>query len=176
MRRIFISAGHCGPKENGSIDLLNEKKETIRIVNALHEYLKNDTDVMYATNQKLRERIDFVNFWCERSGLAIEFHFNKTNRKSGTECFVANNARQESKNVAQELSQLVADTLSIYNRGPKYERQSYLKKLGFVSETSCPAVIVEVCFLDNADDVKKYNDNFDKFISVIGEYIKLKMQ
>lgn len=183
MKKLLISAGHCGPKESGSVKFLNEKNENIRLVNDIREkiYRKLSFDqmqcVMTMTNQKLTDRIKMVNLFCGDDGIAIEFHFNKLNGKaSGTECFVANYASSKSEVMAEELSELISRTLSIYNGGMRRERQSYLGKLGFVSKTNCPAVIVEVCYLDVVLDVSKYRENYYALVDAISDYLINKMK
>jgi len=174
-RKLVISAGHSGQYEVGAKGFIDEKEETIALVRSLSEKMHSmyeglDYDVMFSSSSALSQRIFIVNSFCRKDGLAFEFHFNKCNCASGTECVVSDNASKESLTVANELSTLISKVLSIHNRGVKRESQSARGKLGFVSKTSCPAVIIEICFIDNDVDVKKYKDNRENLISAFASY------
>ena len=85
----------------------------------------------------------------------------KGNGKStGTEVYVyaaKSKAKDEATNICNEL-----DDLGFKNRGVKVNRN-----LKVLRSTNAPALLIEVCFVDDKDDVELYKDNFDQVARAI---------
>src|SRR5690606_11290908 len=91
--------------------------------------------------------------------VVIEPHFNAFNGKAtGVEVLVADNANDRSKAMAKELVDGYASIMGIANRGVKTESQSARGRLGLMRKKGAVA-LVEICFIDNSNDMKAYDSN-----------------
>jgi len=155
---IYLSAGHSGPKENGATSkLLNEKVAAAELVRMVAEQSRMIVGMKTRIEGlSLGERVKEANSFCGvGNGVAVEIHFN-AGGGAGAECVISNNASAASKKIAAELVEIVSMTLDIKSRGVKKVSQGGRSKLAFVDDTTCPAVILEVCFVDNEVDCKRY--------------------
>lgn len=171
---VFLSAGHSGASENGaSSKWMNEKDETKKFVQMVANKAKPLEGLMVSyVGSNLQERISRANEYCGGKGIAIEVHFNASGRgATGCETVISMNASERSRRVATELAILVSNALGIRCRGVKTSWQTARKKLAFVDSTICPAVILEVCFLDNVRDVEAYYTKLDILAASLGHYI-----
>ncbi len=99
-----------------------------------------------------------------RSDIAVEFHFNSfTNPEStGVECL----AKKGNRAIAQKLARAVADATGLRLRGGdggfKRDDSGQHHRLAF-----CEAggLILEVCFISNADDMDRYTKNFGAVVA-----------
>lgn len=180
MSKVYISAGHSGPGENGAIGLINERTETIALVNALQKYIQAkeskaicDKILFVSGGATLVDRIKQVNKWCGKDGTAIEIHFNSVTNQlaNGTECMISAKAGAKTKLFAENLTTLTADTLHTLNRGVKTDNLSGVGYLGFVSKTKPTAVILEPIFVKNKGDIAAYRAHFDELVAVLSEVI-----
>lgn len=173
--KVYLSAGHNVTKGrgNGAVSCYGDEAviaAEIRGRIALGiPTLYVDSDAM-----KLSEVVSDVNRRIGRNGMAVELHFNAAADPSanGAECVVANNAGSMSKRRAAEISALVSEVLGVRNRGVKSEAQSGRTRLAFVRDTVCPAVIVEVCFITNREDMEKFGAKKGELIEKLTEYFK----
>lgn len=107
--------------------------------------------------------------------VVLEFHFNAFNSKaSGVETIVSDNATNKSLQFAKELNDVTAFILGLPNRSVKRESQSARGKLGIMRENATTALI-ELCFIDNCNDVKKWELNKEilaiEYVKIIKKYI-----
>lgn len=162
---INVHAGHNpdGKKACGAIGLIKEstearnvKNEVIRLLQLLgHEVHdctvddgSNQADVLTKIVKKCNERtVD----------LDVSIHFNSgANDKSGngkttgTEVYCYN-ASSKSVAFAKKTVDAIAQ-LGFKNRGVKYNSKLYVLK-----KTKSPAMLIECCFVDDADDIKLYD-------------------
>lgn len=173
---IYISAGHRGPG-TGATGYIDEGAETIRLRNMIIERLMDISTgnanlpvenaptldaAIHADEDRaaLNNVIRDVNRWCinPETDYAVELHFNsyRTNTARGVEALVSDRAGSRARRIADALAANVAAVLCIPNRGVRSETQSRRGRLGFVSDTRCPAVILEVCFASNRQDSEAY--------------------
>lgn len=183
MKNIYLSFGHQGKGTgashtfvvHGKIRVYDESVEAQRL--QLSVMSACDVDFIKAKPMSLTETIKDVNRKCKKGDVAIELHFNAsgTGKGTGVEAIVAENASALSRHVASETANIVADTLGLKLRGSngvKTDTQSARGKLGFVRQTKCAAVILEVCFIDNFEDmVNRYEKNFDRLVEALAKYI-----
>lgn len=168
----FISAGHH-LKDSGAV--ANGRKENLEairlrglVVCELFKYnikVYNDHDTE-SLSQYLA-RIQPGN-----ASVVVEIHFNASSnpKSTGSEVLIADKHTSLSKEFAAELSKVISDTLGIVNRGVKTESQSARGKLAFVRKQGCTALI-EVCFISNPDDMKKYDDNINTLAASVAKVI-----
>ena len=170
MKWIFLSFGHFG-KGTGAFcniggDVYDEGVMTKDLVGMFdpHLFLKKTTE------RTLSEVVRSVNK--TRHDLAIEFHFN-AGGGTGAECVVSDKASMQTRNIAGRLSRLIADTLGIRDRGVKDSSRTPRGRLAFVDSTKCPAIIVEVAFVDCADDMARYKAKKTELAAKIETMLKL---
>lgn len=149
--RIVINAGHTktgvGTGANG---LLNESKETRKIAYELMKLLADTNhEVIPAVYDKssnnLKEAVTLANNKC--ADLFISIHLNAGGGQ-GCEAFTWKGKKiTEAVKVCENLLQL-----GFKNRGVKDGSSLYV-----IKHTKMPALLVEICFLDNKGDVARYN-------------------
>lgn len=149
--RIVINAGHTKiGKGIGAYKYLNESRETRRIAyhllylltNTNHEVIPAIYDV---SSNNLKEAVTLSNNKC--ADLFISIHLNAGGGE-GVECYTW---KGEKSRAAVNICNNIA-ALGYKNRGVKDGSSLYV-----VKHTKAPAVLVECCFVDNKNDVNKYN-------------------
>lgn len=176
--KINIHAGHNAPGKIacGAVGYIDESKEARRVKERVKKKLrtagykvydctvnngKSQGDVLKKIVQKCnRHKVD----------LDISIHFNalkieKADGKTkGTEVLLYKEGSKATE-YAEKIAQSISEKLQLTNRGIKYDSHLY-----FLKNTNAPALLVEVCFCDDADDVKKYDA--DKAAEAIIEAIE----
>jgi len=169
----FISAGHNNHDPGASgLNNRTEAAETIKFRDAVVKYcqqkgLKVITDNDEESLAQYLKRIE-----TGEGSVVIEFHFDAFNKTaSGTTALVGNDADRLDKMFAQELSTLTSEILGVTNRGVKSESESHRGRLGLMREqgTVC---LLEICFIDNAEDMSKYDQNFFSLASGVANIIE----
>lgn len=177
MKKIYISAGHnvTAGRGNGAKSAYGDEAVLAaglraEIVAAIPTaYI--DSDAM-----KLSEVVTDVNRRVGKNGLAVEIHFNSVTDPTcnGTVCVVANKASTASRLRAAEICDIVSKSLGTINRGVKTESELGRSRLAFVRDTLCPAVIVEICFISNKEDMDRFYMNRTTLVNNLIEYFKTK--
>jgi N-acetylmuramoyl-L-alanine amidase len=167
-KKIVISSGHS-TKCQGAVGIINEVNEATRVVNRLGEELQkrgvtvktyHDT-VSTSQNETLNRIVDFHN--AQTRELDCSVHFNayvETTKAMGTECLYVSQSK-----LAGQVSAAIA-TCGLIDRGPKYRNDLF-----FLNNTSKPAILIEVCFVDSDADVKVYQANFDNICDVVADVL-----
>ena len=168
----LIMAGHTkdGNKGSGAIGHISESDETRKVAPKVHKNLiKLNCDSVYVHLDKakgsnyLKEQVDLANAQGEFDCM-VQIHFNcGTNDKdsSTTGCevyYLSEKGKVFAERVDAKLSTLFK------NRGVKQN-----DKLYWLRHTKCPAILIEVCFVDDKDDVKVYEENFYEVCKLIAE-------
>lgn len=162
---IKISAGHNpdGKVACGAIGLKKESTQARKVTKKVIKYLKESGHTVYdCTVNNGTSPKDVLNKIIYKhnssySDLDVSIHFNvgvkdtKGNGKTtGVEVFVLNVLKEPTR-VADNVCKEIA-SLGFRNRGVKPN-----SNLAFLNSTNAPSMLIEVCFLDDADDVKIYN-------------------
>jgi len=165
--RIAISSGH-GQKVQGATDLINEVTEARRVVIAVTHHLRerkatvmefhDNTSTTQSTN------VNTIVAWhnAQTRDLDVSIHFNHSgggtvDRAIGTEVlFVTQQA------LAARVSKAIAQASGLIDRGAKKRTD-----LAFLSRTSKPAILVEVCFVNSREDVRLYQAQFNNICTAI---------
>lgn len=148
--KIAIAGGHSR-KAPGAVGYLNEyecdRAYVAKLIPALrtagHTVIDCSNEAA-TVNGELAEEVRLAN----QSGadLFIAIHFN-AGGGTGTECFTyTGNTSQLAKDVCAKMTANVAKALGLPNRGAKTADYYVLR------ETYMPAVLLEVCFVDNPTD------------------------
>ena len=167
--KIVMSSGH-GKYVPGAAGIIDEVTEARRVVAATADHMRDrDIDVVTfhdntSTNQSdnLETIVDFHN--SEDRDLDVSIHFNAyvtTDGPRGTECLYL---------TQNELAERVS--LAISNAGGLVDRGAHKRTdLYFLNQTECPAILVEVCFVDSATDVEQYQTHFEEICHAIASAI-----
>lgn len=152
--KIILNAGHtlkgCG---SGAVGYINESEETRRVVRLVKHYLTGKghkvilANVDRATTQRayLQGVVARANEHAD-ADLFVSVHFN-AGRGSGCECFTWKGKKTAAAvGICRELS-----NYGFNDRGVKDGSKLYV-----IKKTQMPAVLVEVCFVDNKEDCELY--------------------
>lgn len=153
--KVFIGVGH-GLSDPGAVaNGVKEKDLNLSIALACRDELKrHGVEVRMSRtkdeNDTLSEEIRECNAFSP--DLAVDIH-NNAGGGDGAEAFY-HYGGGKSKTLAENiLAEIVKAGQN--SRGAKVRKNSQGKDYyGFIRETSCPAVIVECAFVDNAQDLK----------------------
>jgi N-acetylmuramoyl-L-alanine amidase len=154
---IYLNAGHFLGESGARVNGFEEQIETIKIRDAcLLLFRTAGFEVMAVPDElNLRRSIDWVNERAKglNDGLAIDIHLNSMNDSlvRGAEVFYGTSDTM--KKAAAILSREVAKSMGIPDRGAKPDTKSFVGSLGWIWKTNCWALLVEVCFLSNPEDM-----------------------
>lgn len=154
MSKFILNAGHTASGAGGgAVGFLYESKETRRVVNLVKYYLRGKGhEVIVANVDKANSQYEYLRSVVRQANkhtdadLFVSVHFN-AGGGTGTECYT-----YKGKKTAQAVG--VCEELSKYgfrNRGVKDGSPLYV-----ISKTKMPALLVEVCFVDNEKDCHLY--------------------
>ncbi|MGL5693898.1 MAG: glucosaminidase domain-containing protein, partial [Peptostreptococcaceae bacterium] len=171
--KILIMAGHTesGKMGAGAIGYINESDESRKVAKDVVEYLKKlSIDGIFASLDEAKssnysyDQVEIANnigdFDC-----VVQIHFDSGSMNydkdiSGTKTYYVSDAGKVfSDRVNSNLSTLfnnggsIKDTTNIY----------------WLKNTINPAILIEICFVDNKDDVEIYNKNFNKVCELIAQ-------
>lgn len=167
---ISINAGHgfnsTGCYGNG----LHEEKYVRDILKRVKKILTNndidfkDSTIDYATSLKTLEYQCLITN-INKCNLAISIHVNCATNSSanGIECHVYGKNSTKAINFSNKL---LAKNDIFKNRGVKYSPSLY-----FLKHTNCNAVIIELGFASNKNDVTILNNNKQKIAEMIAQSI-----
>jgi len=174
--KILILAGH-GAGDPGATAAhgdthYKESNEARRLASALSQELRRrglDTEIYPMANNPFDDSRQGV--LKASADAAVELHFNAALRDSGngkakgTECWLPLSETSEALGLALcgEL-----EKLGFPNRGVKRRDFSVITRL---RRMGIPAVLLETCFLDDADDMALYEKNRDKVPVAIADGI-----
>ncbi|MEO6285836.1 MAG: N-acetylmuramoyl-L-alanine amidase [Dyadobacter sp.] len=162
-RRVILTAGHQGFHTGAWREWFDEGTETIKLRDKITAALSKKG--LEVTNDSDHERtgnvIRWVNDQYEENDLLIELHFNATDLSypSGTEAFVQLHGTDYEKQTAAALCEVTSKVLGISNRGVKSPAFSQHQVIGILDNTKVQAVLLEVCFISNRNDVASYQAN-----------------
>jgi N-acetylmuramoyl-L-alanine amidase len=153
--KVFISAGHGGSDPGAVANGVKEKDLNLAIALACRDLLvKHGVEVKMSRtkdeNDALAEEIKECNAY--GPDLAVSIH-NNAGGGDGAEVFysyLGGKGKTLAENILAEIVKVGQNS-----RGAKTRKNTHGKDYyGFIRETSCPAVIVECAFVDNAEDLK----------------------
>ena len=153
--KVFIGVGHGGSDPGAVAHNTKEKDLNLHIALACRDELirhgvgvklSRTTDEDDPIAEEIRECNAFA------PDLAVDIH-NNAGGGDGAEVFYHYKGGKSKTLAVNILDEIVA--LGQNSRGVKVKKNSKGQDaFGFIRETVAPAVIVEVCFIDNATDLK----------------------
>ena len=155
MPKVFIGVGHGGSDPGAVANNVKEKDLNLSIALACRdELVRHGVSVKMSRtkdeNDPLSEEIRECNAFAP--DLAVDIHCN-AGGGDGAEAFY-HYGGGKSKTLAENI---LAEIVKVgqNSRGAKIRKNANGKDYyGFIRETSCPAVIVECAFVDNASDLE----------------------
>ena len=156
--RIVISSGH-GKYVRGASGILDEVDEARKVVERLADELRDrgveattfHDDVSHSQNENLNRIVDFHN--AQQRELDVSVHFNayvETTSPMGAECLYVTQSA-----LAEHIAAALA-ACGFINRGAKKRSDLF-----FLNQTTGPAILIEVCFVDSSADAAVYEDQFN---------------
>lgn len=166
--KVTVHAGHnpSGKIASGVSDMLDESKEARYITKMVIKILKkNGIKAVNCTVNNGTSQSDVLRKICKKcnavkdAGLHISIHFNsgsndkKGNKNtSGTEVLLTENISDKGDIAKRICSQMAK--IGFTNRGVKTRTDLY-----FLNHTKAPAILTEICFVDDRDDYLLYKKN-----------------
>lgn len=171
MAKVFLNPGHCLNIDSGAVNKVNKVNEA-EICNLIAKkvtmYLdRAGCEVKFLQSNNLCGEypahlniVDEANKW--PADIFISLHCNAFNEKAnGTECLVFAKGSY-AEDLANAIQNQIISSLGTVDRGVK-ERPD----LAVLKGTKMPAVLVEMAFIDNADDCSKLISKQDDFARAI---------
>lgn len=152
--KIILNAGHTkSGAGSGAVGYLHESEETRRVVNLIRYYLRGKGhEVIVANVDKAESQAAYLYGVARKANahidadLFVSVHFNAGGGQ-GCECYTWKGKKTAAAvGVCEELNKF-----GFRNRGVKDGSSLYV-----ISKTKMPALLVEVCFVDNKKDCRLY--------------------
>lgn len=168
---VNIHAGHNpdGKVACGAIDFIKESTEARKVKNEVINLLQQKGITVYdctcdngtSQNDVLRKIVNKCN--SHTADLDISIHFNAgardrvgNGRTAGTEVFVYN-SNSKAKPYAQKIVRNIANLGYRLRDDAVKDNVKFGSYLYVLKHTKAPAMLIECCFVDDADDVRLYN-------------------
>ena len=163
-KTIILNAGHnnaadCGAEANGT----TEAAEAIKIRDRLALLLKKDFNVVLVPDElNLRQSEKWINDQYKKleDGLAVAIHLNAGGGTGAETFYYANN--ETSQNIAKAIINKYCEITGFRNRGAKADTTTRHGTLGWIRNVNPWSCLIEVCFIDNINDIKKLQSDYDK--------------
>jgi N-acetylmuramoyl-L-alanine amidase len=160
---ITVNAGHSakapGAAGNGYREHEVARKIKDKVIAGLKKVGMKTADTTSDASTKnsvLVEQARKCNAHPESGRLDVSIHLNAG---GGTGCEVL---YFNEKTLAAKVSDAIADVTGYTNRGAKERKDLY-----FLEKTEAPAILIEVCFIDNKNDMKTLNSKMDVIVNAI---------
>ena len=166
---LAISAGH-GDRISGAVGIIDEHNEAVKIVKRVGQIMGNDA-VTFVEKTATTQNSNLLNIvkWhnTQNAQLHISVHFNSAAASAhGTETFYFSSGENKlsNRNAATKLNNAMVSALGTTNRGVKSGDHLYV-----IRNTHNRMLLLEVCFVGNTGDVKRYKENFEKLCQNIAD-------
>jgi N-acetylmuramoyl-L-alanine amidase len=165
---VVISSGH-GKHVRGASGIIDEVDEARKVVDRLASELvargvathKFHDNTSKSQNENLNTIVNFHNK--QKRELDVSVHFNayqKTSKPMGTEVLYVTQ-----QSLASTVSSAIAAS-GFINRGAKKRTDLF-----FLNNTSKPAILLEICFVDSDADVIIYDECFNDICASIADVL-----
>jgi N-acetylmuramoyl-L-alanine amidase len=160
--KFGIDSGHnCPPQDTGAVGIAVEDQLTLAVGNSLRSKLAaaghsvvNCTPSSASTvNESLQKRVDKANN--NSVDIFVSIHFNKFLNGNATTTKAKGSEIHTLSNVGAGIAEPILDRMAAIgfnNRG------IHSTNLYVLRNTSMPAILIEVCFLDSTADMNLFNN------------------
>jgi N-acetylmuramoyl-L-alanine amidase len=159
-RKIIVSAGHGGTDSGAVGNGYIERDLTIELRNLVVAELfalgiKADVD---PNQNALKETLSWLRGRFGSKDVLLDVHWNAGPAAAkGSEVIIPDVSSEYEKKLAEALLKVLAD-VGFRSRGVKPEALTARKKLGWMRPVA-ENVLIEICFISNATDMKLYQAN-----------------
>lgn len=179
MRKLIISAGHGGKDPGASGNGFVERDLAIELRNLIIAELKElgINALVDHDRNALRETLSWLRGKFGSKDILLDIHWNAAANPEakGSEVIVPDTSSFYEKSLAKALLKVLTD-LGFRDRGVKPEALTARKTLAWM-RPGAENVLLEVCFISNALDMKLYQANkhtiAKRMAAVLHHYIKL---
>lgn len=159
-----VHAGHCpqGHGASGAVGILQESVEDRAVKNEVIRLLRAEGHTVYDCtcdeNTTKQGCLNKIVAKCNQHSvdLDISLHLNSGRNDYGGDGSTGGVEVWNYDAGTQEISDRICETIStelgIHNRGTKYDKELYV-----LANTKSKALLVECCFVDDADDAKAWD-------------------
>jgi N-acetylmuramoyl-L-alanine amidase len=172
MGQIFLSAGHY-LNDSGTVAFgTTEAKEMMLLRDLVAKELeaKQAAFISVPDTIDLKPTIEWINSKAKNGDVAVELHCNSANGIArGTEAFFIDGNQQRKKDAELLLEALLQEVPELnlsgklLSRGAKPDTESPHGRLGFCRQVAVPSILIELCFLDNKQDLELLQQHRDRF-------------
>lgn len=177
---IFLSAGHHLKDPGAVSNGLQENLLTIELRDMIVRELQSNGKV-HDKDFKIDEDKETLSQYLQRiktgsGSVVFELHFDASAKTEATGTTMLIPARQWTKEFiieekfGKEIVNSCSTILGIKNRGVIDETQSHRGRLGLMREEGINGLL-EVCFITNKEDLRKYNLNKKALAKLIAELL-----
>lgn len=160
---ITVNAGHSALSPGASGHGYKEyevarifKDKLIAGLKAVGQNTVDSTSDAATSNAVLAEQVRKCNAVAEAGRLDVSVHLN-AGGGTGTEVLY-----YSEKDLAAKVSAAICGVTGFRNRGAKERKELY-----FLRSTNAPAILVELCFIDNAADMRILMEKMDDIVAAV---------
>lgn len=162
---IILNAGHSIKVSGATAYENTEAKEAMKIRDKLVPLLKQSFEVALVPDKLnliqsikwVKERYKKIN-----DGLAFSIHLNASDgRGYGAEALYYG-GDEDSKKMARTIIDKYCEITGFRNRGVKPDTSTRHKRLAWIRDIKPWSCLIETCFIDNIEDLRKLQNNYDK--------------
>lgn len=171
---VCIDAGHGGKDIGSDSDGRIEKDDTLKLALEVEAYLTSQNVNVVMTRSedifwKLSKRCRIANE--AEADYMVSLHRN-TGEGYGAEAWISQNADEETKSLAQNIMEGLEGVGISRNRGIKTGSQSNSSEDYIINrDTDMPSCIIELGFLNVAEDNQLFDENLTGYAQAIGDAI-----
>ena len=169
VKEIELHPGHWINTGSGANGIINEVTEARKVAKRVYEILKaSNVPVCYFEDNSSTNQKDNINYLVgqhnkDSDGLIVSIHFNasagSSSKGTGTEVLY-----YSEKELAERVAKAISDVSGLKNRGAKQRTD-----LGVLAKTYEPAILIEVCFVNDSVDTALYRRDFEKICQAIAK-------
>lgn len=166
--KIILDAGHHandpGAVHNGESEyevMRNFRQKVAKKLEERKQEFLQDKD--HETNRVFQNRIRPL---LKTGDVTMAFHLNSSasGKATGVEVFISKSAGADSKALAKEMVDGLADIMEIPNRGVKVENQSQHSSIGILNLRGS-AILIEFGFIQT--DLKVFKEKEDQIVDLV---------
>lgn len=181
---IYLDAGHSiydpGAISPDKLEIESVHARAIRDLMVPILQKNGFTVLVVPDNLDLTETVRWIN---ERArnledGFAFALHLNSNSGTTGIGAegwFCAGSpdspAVQMAQNAIKTIVDLYSERLGFHNRGVFPDSKARFERLGFVRDTNCFAGIIELCFINNHEEITRLKNNYQLIAETLSEGI-----